>query len=100
MVGIRKLGVLVTAVALAMSLAVPAMAQGPKHTSCKAFGELFAGFAQNPEAFGVSNAGEGISFNARNVTEPFGDGTVFTPPGSIAAIVHYEHNELGFCEPA
>lgn len=97
----RRLGILFTAVALAMTLAVPGMAQGPKHTSCKAFGELFALFAQNPELFGVSNAGEGISFNARNVTQPFlelGDDTTFTPPGSIAAIVHYEQNELGFCE--
>lgn len=101
MARIRRLGVLLTAVALAMSLAVPGMAQGPKHKSCQGFGHLFADFAQNPEAFGVSSAGEGISFNARNVTQPFlplGDDTTFTPPGSIAAIVHYEQNELGFCE--
>jgi hypothetical protein len=92
----RRLGILFTAVALAMTLAVPGMAQGPKHTSCKDFGHLFALFAQNPELFGVSNAGEGISFNARNEVELFGQ--TFTPPGSIAAIVHYEQNELGFCE--
>ncbi len=109
MARIRRLGVLFTAVALAMSLAVPALGQGPnKHTSCKEFGLFFAEFAKNPEAFGLSNAGEGISFNARNVTQPFlplGDDTTFTPPGSIAAIVHYEMTELeiaegvfGFCE--
>ncbi|HUG08002.1 MAG TPA: hypothetical protein VMP13_03765 [Acidimicrobiia bacterium] len=96
MARIRRLGVLFTAVALAMSLAVPGVAQGPKHTSCKDFGHLFALFAQNPELFGVSNAGEGISFNARNEVELFGQ--TFTPPGSIAAIVHYEQNELGFCK--
>lgn len=93
---IRRLIVLVAVMALAMSLTATAMAQGPKHTSCQAFGHLFAEFAQNPEAFGVSNAGEGISFNARNEVELFGQ--TFTPPGSIAAIVHFEQNELGFCE--
>lgn len=87
---------MVTVVALTMGLAVTSMAQGPKHTSCQDFGHLFAEFAQNPEDFGVSNAGEGISFNARNEVELFGQ--TFSPPGSIAAIVHYEQNELGFCE--
>lgn len=96
MTKVRRLAVVATAVALAMSLAAPGMAQGPKHTSCQGFGHLFAEFAQNPEAFGVSNAGEGISFNARNEVELFGE--TFTPPGSIAAIVHFEQNELGFCE--
>ncbi len=96
MARIRRMGVLFTAVALAMSLAVPGMAQGPKHKSCQGFGHLFADFAQNPEAFGLNNAGEGISFNARNEVELFGQ--TFTPPGSIAAIVHFEQNELEFCE--
>lgn len=95
---VRKASVLLAAVAMAVSLAVPAVAQGPKHKSCQDFGHLFAEFGQNPEAFGVSNAGEGISFNARNEVELFGQ--TFTPPGSIAAIVHFEQNELGFCEPA
>lgn len=93
MARIRRLGVLITAVALAMSLAVPGMAQGPKHTSCKGFGQFFALFAQSPELFGdLSNAGEAISFNARN--EIVLDGVTFSPPGSIAAIVHYEQNDL------
>lgn len=37
-----------------------------------------------------------ISLNARNETEL--SGQTFTPPGSIAGIVHGEH-EL-FCDPA
>lgn len=37
-----------------------------------------------------------ISFNARNETELFGQ--TFIPPGSIAAIVHGEHELL--CDPA
>lgn len=82
------------AAALFMGAATPALAHGPMHQSCKGFGELFAYFAQNPDEFGVSNAGEGISFNARNEVELFGQ--TFTPPGSIAAIVRVEHAE--FCD--
>lgn len=91
-----RITAVLTAVTLAVGLALPATAAGPKHTSCQGFGHLFADFAQNPEAFGVDNAGEGISFNARNEVEVFGQ--TFTPPGSIAQIVHVEHQI--FCDPA
>lgn len=95
---LRRLVTLFVTAALVMAMTGSALAQGPKHTSCQGFGHLFADFAQNPEAFGLRNAGEGISHNARHETEPFGDGTIFTPPGSIAEIVHYEQIELGFCQ--
>lgn len=86
-------------VTMVMALSAPALAAGPKHNSCKGFGEAFVDFAQNSEDYGLRNAGEGISANARNGLDFFGDGTVvFTPPGSVAATVHFEH-EL-FCDPA
>lgn len=79
-----------TVIALVIGAGLPAAA-GPKHTSCKEFGHLFASAAQ------AGNLGEIISFNATNeVTAPWG--ITYTPPGSIAAIVHDEMILLGFCE--
>lgn len=91
---IRNTSVLLAALALAMSLAVPAMADQPpeKHRSCQVFGQvIFAGFAQ------TGDAGQAISFNARNeVTAPWG--TTYTPPGSIAGIVHDEQTQVDFVD--
>lgn len=91
---IRKMAVVLTAVALAMSLALPAVADKPleKHRSCQFFGQvIFAGFAQTGEA------GQIIAFNARNeVTAPWG--TTYTPPGSIAAIVHDEQTQVDWVD--
>lgn len=91
---IRKMAVVLTAVALAMSLALPAVADKPpeKHRSCQFFGQvIFAGFAQTGEA------GQIIAFNARNeVTAPWG--TTYTPPGSIAEIVHDEQTQVDWAD--
>lgn len=91
-----RMAAVLTAVALTVGTALPALAQGPTHRSCQGFGHLFADFAQNPEEFGLENAGQGISHNARNEVELFGQ--TFTPPGSIAAIVDVEQQL--FCDPA
>ena len=83
-----RIAAVLTTVALMVGTALPAMAQSPAHRSCQGFGHLFADFAQNFDAGAI------ISHNARNEVEAFGQ--TFTPPGSIAAIVHVEQ-EL-FCE--
>lgn len=92
-----RIATIATVLALVLGAAMPAMAaEGPKHKSCAGFGHLFASAAQDPGE-GVSNLGEVIAFNATNeVTAPWG--ITYTPPGSIAAIVHDEMILLGFCE--
>lgn len=85
-----RMAAVLTAVALTVGTALPAMAQGPSHRSCQGFGHVFADFAQNFDAGGI------ISYNARNEVEAFGQ--TFSPPGSIAAIVHVEQQL--FCDPA
>ena len=89
----RRLAALAVAVVMAVATALPASAaEGPKHKSCKALGvDAWAMLAKS------GLAGEVISFNARNeVTAPWG--VTYTPPGSIAAIVHDEMFLLGLCE--
>ena len=85
-----RIAAVLAATALMTGAALPAVAQGPAHRSCQGFGHLFAGFAQNFDAGAI------ISHNARNEFEAFGE--TFTPPGSVAAVVHVEQ-EL-YCDPA
>lgn len=98
MVRIRRLGVLFTAVALAMSLTVPAWGQGPKHKSCQEFGHVFAAWSQGgAQDLGFKNGGQGIKSTALNGL--FIPGVIDAqPPGSVAEVIHWEHSD--FCEPA
>ncbi|MFP3881617.1 MAG: hypothetical protein ACLFRT_11370 [Actinomycetota bacterium] len=92
---LRKTAVLVTAVALAMSLALPAMAQGPKHGSCERFGQAFAVWARGELVeLGFGTPGTVMPVLAQ------------TAPGHAAEILHAEMTmELEdipgtpFCDP-
>lgn len=79
MARIRRLGVLLTAVALAMSLAVPAMAApGAKHGSCEDLGQAFAAWARGELPAEAGHPGTVMPFLAQ------------TSPGFAAEVIHLE----------
>ncbi len=88
----RGLASLLAAGLLAAAMASPASAapdgrQGPKHTSCKAYGQAFAAWAQGDDdlvaAFGT--VGEYMSSEGKSA------------PGAVAAVIQWEHAQPYFC---
>ena len=94
-----RLVTIFAAVALSVTMGLPATAsEGPKHTSCQAFGQFFSAWAQGgAEEAGFKNGGQGIKSTAHNGL--FIEGMIDAePPGSVAQVVRWEHSL--FCEGA